>query len=181
MKRSFLAVFIIMLVYQAVNSQNINLKLKEGKFSGLSSGSGAPAYFYVAAIINPMLVIEDKKVFFGLTKEITFGKFPYGRVAFEYSYIFRNYNTSHLRFSYNYDFILEAGDFAAFIVTPGAGYFADTKNRGWFLHGSFGVILPLGNYIGLSPYFRYRHTFIKDVTKSDINDVSLGVSFMLYY
>ena len=147
----------------------------------LTKKADAPTYFYLAAIINPMLVIEDKKVFFGLTKEVSFGKFPYGRIAFEYSYIFRSYNTSHLRFSYNYDIVLEAGDFAAFIATPGAGYFTDTKNNGWFLHGSVGVILPLSNFVGISPYFRYRHTFIKYKTKSDINYISLVVSFILYY
>ncbi|MBZ0202004.1 MAG: hypothetical protein K8I03_03200 [Ignavibacteria bacterium] len=183
MKRSVLALFLILLVCISSGSQSLDLKLKESKKLSTRSISktGPPLYFYAMAIINPMLVIEDKKVFFGLTKEISIGKFPYGRVAFEYSYIFRSYNTSHFRFSYNYDIILQAGDFAAFIATPGAGYFTDTKNKGWFLHGSFGVILPLGNFVGFSPYFRYRNTFIKDKTKSDINDVSLGVSLMIYY
>lgn len=158
------------------NSENI--KLKPFK---LSSKSGPPTYFYIAAIINPMLVIEDKKVFFGLTKEVSFGKFPYGRIAFEYSYIFRSYNTSHIRVSYNYDFVLEAGNFVGFIATQGAGYFTDTKNNGWFLQGSVGAIMATSDNFGISPYLRYRHTFIKDKTKSDINDISLGVGFMFYY
>lgn len=147
----------------------------------LTKEADAPTYFYLAAIINPMLVIEDKKVFFGLTKEVSFGKFPYGRIAFEYSYIFRSYSTSHLRFSYNYDIILEAGNFVGFVATPGVGYFTDTKNSGWFLHGSVGAILPVSDYVAFGPYLRYRHTFIKDKTKSDINDISLGVSFMFWH
>ncbi len=163
-----------------LNGFHSSLKLKAASFS-LTKKADAPTYFYLAAIINPMLVIEDKKAFFGLTKEVSFGKFPYGRVAFEYSYIFRSYNTSHLRFSYNYDIILEAGNFVGFVATPGAGYFTDTKNNGWFLHGSLGAILPVSDHVAFSPYMRYRHTFIKDKTKSDINDVSLGVSFMFWY
>lgn len=181
---------LLILISPVVHSQFNPLKLNNGN-SGtfklatspfkLTKKADAPTYFYLAAIINPMLVIEDKKAFFGLTKEISFGKFPYGRVAFEYSYIFRSYNTSHLRFSYNYDIILEAGNFVGFVATPGAGYFTDTKNNGWFLHGSFGAIIPASDHVAFSPYLRYRHTFIKDKTKSDINDISLGVGFTFWY
>ena len=147
-----------------------------------TTGGGAlPFIFYALLFINPMLVIEDKKAFFGLTKEVSVGYFPYGRLAFEYSYIFRSYNTSHLRFSYNYDIILEAGNFAAFILTPGAGYFTDTHNKGWFVQGSFGLILP-AIFSAVNPYFRYRHTFIQDKLpgKTDIDDISLGMGFMFY-
>jgi hypothetical protein len=161
------------------DSPGSNYHLKSPRNS--YSKTDMPASFYLAFIINPMLVIEDKKVFFGLTKEVSIGKFPYGRIAFEYSYIFRSYNTSHLRVSYNFDIVFEAGDFVAFIATPGAGYFTDTKNNGWFLHGSVGAIMATSDHFGISPYLRYRHTFIKDKTKSDINDISLGVGFMFYY
>ncbi len=137
--------------------------------------------WYLPVIINPMLVIEDKKVFIGLTKEISIGIIPYGRVAFEYSYIFRNYNKNHLRFSYNYDIILSASDFVAFIATPGAGYFTDTKNNGWFLHGSIGALMGPGEPFVFIPYFRYRHTFISQKISSDINDISLGVGISFYY
>jgi hypothetical protein len=178
--------FTVPAIYAQFTTLKLKNETKNSEYTALkpfklSSKADAPTYFYLLAIINPMLVIEDKKVFFGLTKEISFGKFPYGRIAFEYSYIFRSYNTSHLRFSYNYDIILEAGDFIGFIATPGVGYFTDTKNEGWFLHGSVGAIMPTGDHFAVSPYFRYRHTFIKDQTKSDINDISLGVSFMFYY
>ncbi|MCC6865677.1 MAG: hypothetical protein IT280_05895, partial [Ignavibacteria bacterium] len=117
----------------------------------------------------------------GLTKEISIGIIPYGRVAFEYSYIFRNYNKNHLRFSYNYDIILSASDFVAFIATPGAGNFTDTKNNGWFLHGSIGALMGPGEPFVFIPYFRYRHTFISQKISSDINDISLGVGISFYY
>ncbi len=170
------------------NSQINSLKLKEPvhkntllKTHSMSfKKSGIPASWYLAAIVNPMLVIEDKKAFFGLTKEISAGVFPYGRLAFEYSYIFRSYNTSHFRFSYNYDVILEAGDFVGIIATPGGGYFTDTKNEGWFLHGSVGALLGPGEPLMFNPCLRYRHTFLKDPAKSNINDISLGVGFAFF-
>lgn len=170
-------------------SQNFSMKINEDPnnkniFSinpeNTYSKAGIPATWYLAAIVNPMLVIEDKKAFFGLTKEISAGIFPYGRLAFEYSYIFRSYNTSHLRFSYNYDFILAAGDFVGFIATPGAGYFTDTKNNGWFLQGSVGALLGPGEPLMFNPYLKYRHTFIKEKTKSNINDISIGVGFAFF-
>lgn len=134
----------------------------------------------ILAFISPTVVFEDKKTFFALTKEVSVGKFRFGRLAFEYSYVFRSYNTSHLRFSYNYDIILTAGDFIAIVATPGAGYFTDTKNKGWFVHGSTGVFLAFAEPWVFHPYLRYRHTFIKEKTKTDINDISLGMSFILY-
>ncbi len=163
---------------KSLNMYKPHLRAKEMKTTG---GSALPYIFYTMLFINPMLVIEDKKAYFGLTKEVSVGYYPYGRLAFEYSYIFRSKNTSHLRFSYNFDFILEAGDFAAFILTPGAGYFTDTHNKGWFAQGSFGLILP-AFFSAVNPYIRYRHTFIKDKQpgKTDIDDISLGMGFMLY-
>ena len=181
-------VFLFSVLISSSYSQNTFFKLKENrsfKNDGLhykKADLPLPLYLLgIVAFIGPMAVFEDKKVFFGLTKEVSIGKFPYGRASFEYSYIFRSYNTSHLRFSYNYDFILEAGDFIAFIATLGAGYFTDTKNKGWFSQVSAGVILPPGEYITFCPYFKYRHTFIKEKTKTDINDVSLGVAFVFYF
>ncbi|MEO8514265.1 MAG: hypothetical protein ABI543_11935 [Ignavibacteria bacterium] len=191
MRKIFFAVLMIFAftcstLFAQLSKFELKIDTKNSEFTHLkpfklSSKADAPTYFYLAAIINPMLVIEDKKVFFGLTKEISFGKFPYGRIAFEYSYIFRSYNTSHLRLSYNFDFVFDGGDFVVFIATPGAGYFTDTKNEGWFLHASVGAIMATSDHFGISPYLRYRHTFIKDKLKSDINDISLGVSFMFYY
>jgi len=160
---------------------NLNM-IKNKSAKPLSKTKSAlPYIYYSALLINPMLVIEDKKVYFGLTKEVSFGYFPFGRIAFEYSFIVRDRNTSHLRLSYNYDLILEASDFAAFMVTPGAGYFTDTENKGWFVHASFGILLPIG-FVVTGPYIRYRHTFLqnKPAGKTDIDDISLGMGFIFY-
>lgn len=198
MIKNISVIFVILLSFSyGTNSQNFSLKLKENKYpvtqnrefnlSSLTKKADAPPYvlaIYALTLINPMLVIEDKKAFFGLTKEVSFvlsTSVRLGRVSFEYSYVFRNYNRNHLRFSYNYDIILESSDFAAFILTPGAGYFTDTKNKGWFLHTSAGVFLAPMENIAIYPYFRLRHTFINDRNKSDINDISLGMAFLFYY
>lgn len=170
---------------QDIGYPSLHLKESSGitRKSALYKKTDAPVHIYalgLLALISPMAVFEDKKVFFALTKEISIGKFPYGRLAFEYSYVFRNYNKSHFRFSYNYDIVLEAGDFMAVVATPGAGYFTDTKNKGWFLHGSAGVVIG-GEPVSFSPYLRYRHTFILDKLKSDINDISLGCSFIFFF
>ena len=188
---------ILIFVCLNTNSQ-FSLKLKEVKSSlnnGISlhktdnppgktetSNSTLPIIFYTLLFINPMLVIEDKRAYFGLTKEVSVGYFPYGRLAFEYSYIFRDKNTSHLRFSYNFDFILEASDFAAFTLTPGAGYFTDTKNKGLFAQASFGAFLPV-LFFAVNPYIKYRHTFIQDKQpgKTDIDDISIGMGLLFFF
>lgn len=177
----------------------IKLKLNDAKlkpelnnFSSLrlsdkKSDAGLPPIVAIAAImmvINPELIIENRKVYFGLTKELSIGKFPYGRLAFEYTYIFRNYNRSHFRFSYNYDLIFTAkGDFYAPLISSGAGYFTDTEHKGIFVQGSAGIILPLpvGIFQGVYAYFKARHTFVKGIENSNITDFSLGMSFLLYY
>ncbi len=176
-----------------IKAQTISLKLNENKVSSITTNynsitkrtDATPIIFaiYGLVLINPMLVIEDKTAFFGLTKEISMGissAVSSGRISFEYTYVFRNYNRSHLRFSYNYDILLESSDFVAFIMTPGAGYFTDTKNKGWFLHCSAGMFLVPFESAAIYPYFRYRHTFIPDKNKTDINDISLGMAFIIY-
>lgn len=198
-KKIFLVVFLISAIFAKINSQQLDFKLQEHSFklkesninslnklnsASLYKKSGLPVSLYILgiiALISPMVVYEDSKTFFALTKEVSFGKLPFGRVSFEYSYVFRSYNTSHLRFSYNYDILLAAGDFIGVIASPGVGYFTDTKNKGWFLHASAGLLLPFGEYFTYSPYLRYRHTFTSDKMKSDIDDLSLGVAFILYF
>jgi hypothetical protein len=196
MLKTAVIAFCVILGTFSIKSQDINLKLKESSYSqnnfsklkpaSLTKKTGDPLFvfaIYGLVLINPMLVIEDKKAFFGLTKEISFGissAVRAGRISFEYSYIFRNYNRNHLRFSYNYDIVLNDMELALFIATPGAGYFTDTKNKGWFLQGSAGIFFAPMENIALYPYLRYRHTFITNENKSDIDDISLGMAFLIY-
>ncbi len=185
-------IFTLFILTNISSAQNYELKLKDNNSALAKPHLSKPLYkksdlptplfiIGIAALISPMVVFEDKKVFFALTKEISIGKYPFGRISFEYSYVFRSYNTSHHRFSYNYDFMAETGYLIAFVATTGAGYFTDTKNKGWFLQGSVGAIMGPGEIILLNPYLKYRHTFIKDKSKTDINDISLGMAFILYF
>jgi|SRR4030095_5144897 len=194
-REGIIAVLILFLLFtQFTRSQIIDLKLKENKNSelkhslykinpGKTKKANLPTPLLLLGIvmlINPMVVFEDKKVFFGLTKEVSAGFYPYGRLAFEYSYIFRDSNTSHLRFSYNYDILFNTAFVLPADISAGAGYFTDTKNKGWFLQASGGLIIPTSHVI-LNPYLRYRHTFIKTAGKSGIDDISLGAAFILLY
>lgn len=150
--------------------------------SNIPSGILIPLIFF--SFINPMLVIENKKAYFGLTKEVSAGIYPFGRLAFEYSYIFRDYSASHLRLSYNYDIVAGSGDFMAGLISPGVGYFTDTHNSGVFGQLTFSLLFPVhitGESSGLSPYFRIRDTYVTDGIKHNIFDISLGMSFVLSY
>lgn len=130
------------------------------------------------SFINPILVFEDKKIFWGLTKEISKSFYPYGRLSFEYSFLFRTFNKNHFRFSYNYDHVFEnRSDFVIFTVSPGAGYFTDTENNGAFVQGSGGLFFPTPVFMG-HLYMKYRFTKIFDKNKSDIHDLSLGLGFV---
>ncbi len=197
MKKTILLFLFIIFFLNNADAQ-INLKLSDSKtfckktgtltFAGESKTGSMSAGFWTAGflllLVNPELVIENKKVYFGLTKEISVGKYPYGRLAFEYTYVFRSYSRNQLRFSYNEDFILPSkGDFFAVICSAGVGYFTDTENKGIFPQASIGAILPLpiGIFEGLYLYFKARHTFVKGTGNSNITDFSLGSSFFIYY
>ncbi len=168
-------------------SQNIDLKFKEHlpakdinslhyKKSDLEPGLLITAIPLL--LINPVLVFEDKKIFWGLTKEISFSTFPYGRFSFEYSFLFRTFNKNHLRFSYNYDFIYQQPkEWIAYVISLGAGYFTDTKNKGAFAQASTGFFIPTPLLI-IYPYLKYRYTKIFDTDKSDIHDISFGTGIV---
>lgn len=128
--------------------------------------------------VNPVLLIENEKFYVGITKEISLGAYPYGRVAAEYSLIFRDTRLNHLRFSYNYDFALEARDLGAVLLSVGGGYFTDFSKEGYFPQVSFGLLFPVFENVAANPYLKLRHTFMTDANESDISDLSLG--FGLY-
>ena len=129
---------------------------------------------------NPIFLIENKKFYVGITKEISLGKFPYGRLAAEYSLIFRETHLNQLRFSYNFDIPLETSDFAVFMLSLGGGYFTDFSKEGYFPQASLNLIIPFDNVIGMSTYLKFRNTFITEENESDIFDFSLGIAAAIY-
>src|SRR5438132_116519 len=109
--------FIILIFYFSSADAQIKLKLADKKENQSSFNSlklpdkaykgGLPLFIYAGLgffLINPEIVIENKKAYFGLTKEISTGYYPFGRIAFEYTHIFRSYSQNHLRLSYNLDY-----------------------------------------------------------------------------
>lgn len=129
-------------------------------------------------LINPVLVFEDSKIFWGLTKEISFSSLHFGRFSFEYSFLFRTFYKNHLRVSYNYDFLYQQGTtWLYYAISPGAGYFTDTQNKGAFAQLSTGFLVPTP-VMFLHFYIKYRFTKIFTKDKSDIHDISLGTGFI---
>lgn len=131
--------------------------------------------------LNPILLIENKKFYAGITKEISAGIFPYGRIACEYSLIFRETHLNQLRFSYNYDFPIETGDFAAVMITAGGGYFTDFSKEGFFPQMSLNALIAADDHIGIDPYVKFRYTVMTDSNESNIFDLSFGLASIIYF
>jgi hypothetical protein len=178
MKSSLLAFLIFSALTGTALSQfslpPLSMNAKDKSITGSTANLGEVALAVFP--LNPILMIEGEKFYAGITKEIAIGFFPYGRIAAEYSLIFRETRVNHLRFSYNYDFPVEVGDFAAFMISVGGGYFTDFDKEGYFPQASLSLLFPLTDNISTNPYFKLRRTFMKDKEESDISDVSFGFS-----
>lgn len=137
--------------------------------------------------LNPMLVVENEKAYFGLTKEVSllFVLTHLGRIGImtrpgiEYSYIFRESRNNHLRGFLDFVYPVQTGDFAAFLLMGGPGYFTDFTKSGISAQLSFGLILPVEEHAFLHIYIKGRYTFMTKKTESDITDISLGLGFGL--
>jgi len=134
-------------------------------------------------VISPTLVIEDKKAFFGLSKELSIGKFPYGRAELDYTYIFRSERTSALHLSYNLDIPFN-GNFkqsSLFMISPGAGYYTDFTRKGFFVQAAIGAFASTGfsENISIHPNIKFRKIFMKDDLPGAF-EISLGVGFGFY-
>jgi len=182
MKKIFILALIIIaisninLLAQQVNSFIPELKLKDKsrQTESLSAGDVALALFP----FNPILMIDNKKFYAGITKEVSLGFIPYGRLSAEYSLVFRETHLNQLRFSYNYDFVMEAADFAALLLTAGGGYFTDFEKEGYFPQAALAILFPITDGIATNPYIKFRYTFVND-NKGDVYDFSLGLGLYI--
>jgi hypothetical protein len=147
--------------------------------------------YTTSLIINPEILYENKKVNFGLTKEISL-IFPFmntnviralSRIGTEYTYVFRDGRNHHLRGFFNLEIPIEAADYIAITCGIGGGYFTDFKKSGAFPQTSLDAIIPVSDGFALIPYIKLRHTFMFDRTQSDITDFSagMGFTFMPFY
>lgn len=148
-----------------------------GPFTTVSIGVGTIIY-----LINPILLYEDKKVYAGITKELSvgFGNFGEHRAAFEYSFIFTGNISHHIRFSYKYDMLLKSKIEPSHVLqgTPvvslGAGYFTNFTKHGAFPEVTFGYSLR-NHKLLIYPHIKIRHTFMFKSGDSDITDLSFGI------
>jgi len=141
--------------------------------------------FITSLVINPDIIYENKKINFGLTKEVsvlmpfisTKGFRALCRPGIEYTYVFRDGRNHHLRGFFNLEIPIETGDFVIITWGIGGGYFSDFKKSGAFPQTSLDAIIPVMENFALIPYLKLRHTFATDRTQSDITDFSIGMGF----
>jgi hypothetical protein len=148
-----------------------------------SADAGNTLIWSSILVLTPTLFIEDGRSHFALSKELSIGKFPYGRGELDYSYIFRSERTSALHLSYNLDIPLN-GSFSApslFMLSPGAGYYTDFTRKGFFAQLAFGLWAGTGFAEGVSihPNIKARKVFMSE-NLPDAFEVSLGVGFGIY-
>jgi hypothetical protein len=134
-------------------------------------------------LISPSLVLEDSKAYFGLSKEISAGIYPYGRAELDYTYIFRSTYTSTLNISYNLDIPLNGkfNDPSLFFISPGGGYYTDFTRHSAFIQASLGLFAGTGFSSGVSvhPNIKFRKVFRRDSYPGSF-EISLGVGFAVY-
>jgi hypothetical protein len=148
----------------------------QSTFLPVSIGVGVILY-----LINPIILYENKRLYAGLTKEISvgFGKLGEHRFAFEYSFIFAGNISHHFRISYKYD-ILKKGIEPSHmlqgtsVLSLGAGYFTNFDKHGAFPELTYGYSLR-NHKLLLFPYVKIRHTFMFKKEQADITDFSFGI------
>ena len=133
-------------------------------------------------IANPMALYEDNKFYFAMAKElsVSYGSKSHIRNSLEYAYVFSNPVHSRFWLSMKYDFFGKPQHGEWFdtwpVFTVGAGYYADKEKRGIFPEISFGLRVT-GEHFLFQPFIKARHTFIFDIDKSSVSDVSMGAAF----
>jgi len=135
---------------------------------------------------NPMLVIEDSKAHFALTKEVSVvvgainlkHKSILNRIGAEYSFIFREERKNHMRLFYILDYPAITEDFFALALSPGVGYFTDFNKSGASPQISANFFIPVTHYTAVNLYFKVRHNFVFQKNEKDVSDISLGLGLI---
>lgn len=192
MKRILLNIILIFLTCSNLFSQNFltnstsvtlpgkNKSLNpQTSYTSLSLGLAAILY-----VINPIILMDDKKIYAGFTKEISagFGKMGQHRFGFEYSFIFTGNVSHHFRLSYKYDFLLKQDVEPSHllqgtaVLSTGAGYFSNFHKNGFFPEVTLGYSIR-NHKILIFPHIKLRHTFMIRKIDTDISDFSFGIMF----
>ena len=135
---------------------------------------------------TPTFIYEDKKVYFGLGRELSlaFGKKGEFRLSAEYTFIFRSALKHQFRTSLKYDILsnLNKTEWLSEreLISLGAGYFIDEQGSGIFPEAAVGYRIGGDDgSIYLYPYLKLRHTFMTKKDKPDNTDFSLGMAIGL--
>lgn len=183
MLKIIINIVLIFLIYTNLYSQ-INQEINQSKtlaspssMTTLSIGIGAILY-----LINPIILYEDKKIFMGLTKELSvgYGKLGEHRFAFEYSFVFTGHISNHFRLSYKYDLLLKEKIEPSHmlqgtgVLSLGGGCFTNLSKQGAFPEVTFGYSLR-NHKLLIYPHMKIRHTFMFRKIDSDITDISFGL------
>ena len=167
------------------DSQTIFSELKNPFNKNSTSSSVLPISIGVLSavyLLNPVVEYTDKKVYAGLTKEISvgWGKLGEHRTAFEYSLIFGGNIRHYIRLSYKYDFLMKSSIEPSHMLQGtgvfsfGAGYFTDFKSKGIFPELTYGYSIR-NHKLLFYPHIKIRHTFMLTEGRSDITDISFGI------
>ncbi len=165
--------------YKKSRLQNNNAEVYRSGSTVLPISIGVITAIY---LINPIFELSDRKLYLGLTKELSFGwgKLGEHRTSAEYTMIFGGNVRHHLRFSYKYDFLLRTGIQPSHmlqgtsVISAGAGYYTDFNSNGIFPEITYGYSIR-NHKLLFYPHIKLRHTFITDKEKPDITDLSFGI------
>jgi len=159
-------------------STNLLDKKKEVASPTLPLSIGLISILY---LINPIILLEDKRVSAGLMKEISlgFGYFGEYRIGVDYSIIFREYQRNHLRLSLKYDILLKDIEPSNMlqgtsVLSIGGGYFTDFDGCGFFPELSYGYSIRNDKFL-FYPHLKLRYTIMTEKYKSNITDFSFGI------
>ena len=181
-EKYFLVIFLFLPLIQGYSQSQMMKKYENtGTQSDFLLKTGVSVFPF-----NPMLILEDSKVHFALTKEVSVvirsinlkHKSILNRIGAEYSYIFRDDRNNHLRLFYSFDYPAYAGDFAAISLSPGFGYFTDLKKSGVFPQVSTNFFIPVEDNIAVNIYLKARRSFVFQKNEKDVTDFSLGLGLV---
>ncbi len=167
-----------------ITTVNYKRKIKPLSLNSVSSTILPVSIGVIAAVylINPIAEYTDRKLYLGLTKEVSIGWGELGqhRTSFEYSMIFGGNIRNYIRLSYKYDFLLKTGIEPSHmlqgtsVLSIGAGYFTDFNGKGIFPELTYGYSIR-NHKLLFYPHIKLRYTFMLTKDKPSITDFSFGV------
>jgi hypothetical protein len=188
--KNFVAFLVLILLYsgntcsqdfthELMRSIHVAKDKSDAGNSTLPIGIGVAAFLYM---FNPIALFQNDKIGGGLTKEISlgFGKFGEHRLAAEYSYIFREGSSSHLRIGYKYDILLKDKLTPSnllqgtSVVSLGASYFYDFEYHGVSPEISYGYSIRNDKLL-IYPNLKLRYTYIPE----GANMIDFSMGFMI--